>query len=72
MAGADLVQAARALDLAARRHKREASRHRRLAQEARDRQAQIEAQLAALGITVTYETPNGEGHVHGQRQDTHP
>lgn len=72
MTDTDLVKAARELDREARRHKKAASHHRRLAQEARDRQAKIEAQLAAIGITVTYENSQGEGHLHGQRQVTHP
>ncbi len=71
MTGQELVKAARDLDREARRHKRAASHHRRLAQDARDRQAKIEAQLAALGISVTYENPQGEGHVHGQAHGTH-
>jgi len=71
MTGEDLVTTARQLDREARRHKQAAARHRRLAQDARDRQARVEAQLAAIGITVTYQPTKGEGHVHGQRQDTH-
>jgi ribosomal protein L32E len=51
-----LVHAARDLDASARKHKREAERHRRAAQAARQKQAEIERQCAALGITVTYET----------------
>lgn len=72
MAGEHLVQAARRFDREARQHKAAASRHRRLAQEAREQQAAIEAQCAALGIAVSYEPQPGEGHVHGQRQDAHP
>lgn len=55
-----LIRAARDLDVSARQHKREAERHRRAAKTARERQAEIERQCAALGITVTYE-PQGAG-----------
>lgn len=55
-----LIQAARDLDATAREHKREAERHRRAAQSARQKQAEIERQCEALGIKVTYE-PQGAG-----------
>lgn len=69
MAGADvsavhpLVHRARDLDAEARGHKRQSDYHRRAAQSARERQAEIERQCAELGITVTYQphNPDGEG-----------
>lgn len=54
----DLVQEARRLDGDARRHKGEITRHRRALQSVRERQAEIERQCAALGITVTYHPPS--------------
>lgn len=64
MAGDDeaqrLIGEARALDSQARSNKRAADRHRKAAQAARIKQAEIERRCAALGITVTYENP-GEG-----------
>ncbi len=58
--GEELIRAARDLDASARQHKRQAERHRRAAQTAREKQAEIERQCAALGITVTYDH-SGEG-----------
>lgn len=56
-----LIEEARRLDGQARHHKREIGRHRKAAQSAREKQAKIERQCAALGITVTYEPCLGSG-----------
>lgn len=56
-----LIRQARALDATARRNKRAADQHRKAAQAAREQQAEIERQCAALGITVTYDHSPGEG-----------
>lgn len=45
----------RQLDEAAKRHKREAGRHRRAAQECRQRQAQLAEECERLGIKVEAE-----------------
>lgn len=54
-----LVAAVRAADAEARHHKKLSNRHRQAAREARERQARLEEQCAALGITVTFETGKG-------------
>ncbi|MBN9333860.1 hypothetical protein [Devosia sp.] len=65
-----LIEEARRLNGQARHHKRESGRHRKAAQSAREKQAEIERQCAALGITVTYEP--GKGPLHGHRTDPRP
>lgn len=68
--GADasqLVAEARQLDATARDHKRRSGMHRRLAREARTRQAEVEAQCRRLGIEVTYS--NGKGDEPWPRQE---
>ena len=45
-----LAESVRDLDAKARHHKREAARHRQMAREARERQAELEAECRRLGI----------------------
>lgn len=60
-----LAARALALDAAARNHKRQAQMHRKRARELREKQAEVERQCAARGITVKYVT-KGEGDIHGR------
>lgn len=53
------------LDREARDHKRASGHHRRLAQEARARQAEIAAECRRLGISIETVIPTGEGDHHG-------
>ena len=64
----DLVARHQELDARARHHKRESSRHRAAAKTCRQRQREIEAECARLGITVTH--IRGETH-HGGTQRAH-
>lgn len=65
-----LVAAARAADAEARHHKRLSNRHRHAAREARERQARLEEQCAALGITITYEIGKGNAPWPSNRSST--
>lgn len=74
----ELAGQAAALDRTARFHKREAARHRRAAQAARQKQAAIEAACRRLGIAVTDPGPSpgagtnpAKGDIHG-RTDSRP
>lgn len=60
MTAEELVAAARRLDREARQHKSAAARHRRLAQDAREQQAIIEARCRQLGIAVIYQPGEGD------------
>lgn len=69
----ELTEAIRDLDAKACHHKREAGRHRRLAREARERQAALEDQCRRLGIAfTTHRSPTGEGDIHGPCTCTGP
>jgi hypothetical protein len=61
MVATPLLQEARRLDDEARAHKHEIARRRRLLQEVRTRQAEVERRCAELGVTVTYQPNPGAG-----------
>ena len=72
MKDAALLEEHRRLGREARDHKRAATRHRKAARAAREKQAAVEARCKALGIAVTIQQETrdpGEGDIHG-RNDT--